>query len=51
MINLLPNDTRENMLYARRNTALLKWASLLGFALLGTVLIVGVGDDLPDTNN
>ena len=31
------------MLYARRNTALLKWASLLGFTLVGTVLIIGIG--------
>jgi len=43
MINLLPTNTRQNMLYARRNTALLKWASLLGFTLVGTVLIIGIG--------
>lgn len=43
MINLLPTDTRQSMLYARRNTALLKWASLLGLTLIGIVIIVGIG--------
>ena len=43
MINLLPFETRNNMLYARKNSTLRKWLTYLIFALFGAVLIVVVG--------
>lgn len=43
MINLLPTDYRKNLLYARRNTALRKWAGALVIASLGAMLIVAGG--------
>lgn len=43
MINLLPPETRNDMLYARRNTRLLKWSSILLFALLGVGIIIASG--------
>lgn len=48
MINLLPPDYKSNMLYARRNTALRRWISLMLIALLITVLIIGSGLFLMD---
>lgn len=35
MINLLPNDFKQSVMYARRNTTLLKWAVCLMIALAG----------------
>lgn len=43
MINLLPTDYRKNLLYAKRNTELRKWASMLFVASLGAILIVAGG--------
>ncbi len=39
MINLLPPETKENMLYARRNTVLLRWVFALLIAWVGVGLI------------
>ena len=43
MINLLPNETKQSISYARRNTALRKWiiASIVG--VLGILVIVAAG--------
>jgi Tfp pilus assembly protein PilN len=46
MINLLPTGTKEEMFYARRNTALLKWVMSLGVSLVGIVIIVVAGNIL-----
>lgn len=43
MINLLPPETRENILYARRNTKLLRWVFSLSVAMIGIVIVVVVG--------
>ena len=43
MINLLPPNTRKDMLYARKNSMLLKWSSTLIFAVLGAALIIASG--------
>lgn len=43
MINLLPAGMRNDMLYARRNSALLKWSSTLLIAILGAALIIVSG--------
>lgn len=39
MINLLPPESRKDMLYARKNSQLAKWLVYLIFALIGCVLI------------
>lgn len=43
MINLLPPKTREDILYARRNTKLMRWivATLIGLAGIGLVVLGG----------
>lgn len=43
MINLLPTSTKEDMTYARKNSALLRWTFVLALALLGVGLIVASG--------
>jgi Tfp pilus assembly protein PilN len=43
MINLLPPDYKETIIYARRNAALRKWMVALLFALFGTIAIVTGG--------
>ena len=43
MINLLPTSTRENMLYARRNSVLLRWLFGLIIAMVGVSLIIASG--------
>lgn len=43
MINLLPPETRSNLLYARKNNQLRKRLSYLIFALIGALLIVFAG--------
>ncbi|MES2970709.1 MAG: hypothetical protein V4702_00090 [Patescibacteria group bacterium] len=43
MINLLPPETRENIMYARRNTRLRQWAIALIIGIVGIVGIVGAG--------
>jgi len=43
MINLLPNDYRKDLLYARQNATLRNWIIVLIVALLGVLVIVGCG--------
>jgi len=43
MINLLPPNEAENILYARRNTRLLKWIFVACFSIVGIGVIVGAG--------
>lgn len=43
MINLLPSDELQNILYARRNTSLVKWLAACAAAIVGVLLIVGTG--------
>lgn len=44
MINLLPTDTRRDLLYARRNRTLLRWtfALLAGFLGIGLIIVAGL---------
>ncbi len=42
MINLLPQDTKEDISYARRNNGLIRWIVFSGLALVGVgVIVVG----------
>ncbi len=43
MINLLPPQSKENMVYARRNTRLRHWAMGLFLSILGIIVIVVAG--------
>lgn len=43
MINLLPPETRQTILYARRNTKLLHWIMALLAGIAGIVVVVVVG--------
>lgn len=43
MINLLPPDYKENIVYARRNRTLLNWCGALVFSLVLMGLIIGGG--------
>jgi Tfp pilus assembly protein PilN len=43
MINLLPNQTKESIGYARRNTILFKWVMALGVFIAGVLIIVALG--------
>ncbi len=43
MINLLPPDTKQDIMYARRNTKLLRWSGAIITVIIGIVLIVGFG--------
>jgi len=43
MINLLPPATKQEIMYARRNTKMLRWASAIVAVIIGIVLIVGFG--------
>ncbi len=43
MISLLPPDVKENMVYARRNTRLRRWAIGLFASILSIVAIVAAG--------
>lgn len=43
MINLMPPAAKESILYARRNTILIKWMTFIGFAAAGVVLIAAAG--------
>lgn len=43
MINLLPTTTKQDMIYARRNTTLRHWTFVLLISLLGVGLIVVSG--------
>lgn len=50
MINLLPPDTREAIMYARRNTRLLHWSLALLAGIAGMVAIVVFGFFYIDQN-
>ncbi len=50
MINLLPPETRENIMFARRNTQLLHWAISLLVGLAGIVAVVVFGHIYIDSN-
>lgn len=43
MINLLPTDYKETLLYARRNTSLRGWAIALLAVLAGAIILTGFG--------
>jgi Tfp pilus assembly protein PilN len=43
MINLLPNQVKSNIAYARHNRRLLRWAVALSMSMVGTGLIVAFG--------
>lgn len=43
MINLLPNDTKQILLYARRNTALRTWLILLVTIIACLLIVSGAG--------
>lgn len=43
MINLLPPNTKEDMLYARRNSHLRSWLFAFGLALVGVIIILAGG--------
>ncbi len=43
MINLLPPDYKQTLLYARKNTFLLKWLIFLAAGILGLGLIIAAG--------
>jgi hypothetical protein len=43
MINLLPPEFKQEILYARRNTKLLRWTSAIVVVIAGIGLIVGFG--------
>ncbi len=43
MINLLPGETRKDMLFARKNTELRRWFIYLVSALVGVILIISAG--------
>jgi cell division protein FtsL len=50
MINLLPPDIRQNILYARRNTQLLHWAMALLTGIVGVTAVVAFGYFYIDQN-
>lgn len=43
MINLLSNNQRSEIMYARRNTKLLHWVVAIIFVIIGLVFFVGAG--------
>lgn len=43
MINLLPNNTKQSITYARRNTTLRKWIIASAIGVLGIVIIIAAG--------
>lgn len=43
MINLLPPDAKESVLYARRNTLLVRWLAAIIVGLIGVVITVAAG--------
>lgn len=43
MISLLPPEYKQNLLYAKKNSALRKWIIVLSLSLIGCVLIVAGG--------
>jgi Tfp pilus assembly protein PilN len=43
MINLLPNETKQQLLFARRNSALRSWALATIMGLLGILIVIAAG--------
>ncbi len=43
MINLLPNDVRQEVLYARRNRLLFRWSAGMVIAIIGIIGIIFAG--------
>ncbi len=43
MINLMPTNIKQDTLYGRRNTKLLRWSFAIFGAIVGIAIIVGVG--------
>ncbi len=43
MINLLPPGTKQDFLYARRNTKLLRWCVTIMFVIGGIIVLIGFG--------
>lgn len=43
MINLLPPDAKESILYARRNTMLARWLAAIIIGLIGVIIAVAAG--------
>ncbi len=43
MINLMPPETKNEIMFARRNTKLLRWSSAIVAVIAGIILIVGFG--------
>ena len=43
MINLLPPDYKQNIIYARRNATLRHWALALVVTIFGALMIIGGG--------
>ncbi len=43
MINLIPNDLRQNTIYARRNTRMRHWIGIFLVSILGVVIITVLG--------
>jgi Tfp pilus assembly protein PilN len=43
MINLLPPQSKEDVLYARRNATLVKWIVAVIIAAMGSLVIIGFG--------
>lgn len=43
MINLLPPDSKSTLIYARRNTQLIRYVIGLGIGAVGILLVVGAG--------
>ncbi len=43
MLNLLPNQELDDIIYARRNTRLRHWIVIILFGLVGIVIMVGAG--------
>ena len=44
MINLLPSDKKRDIIYARKNTLLLRWSLLLGMAIVIVIVLIGAGN-------
>lgn len=43
MINLLPDDYKQRISYARRNTTLRRWVTACGVGVLGIVIVIAAG--------
>lgn len=50
MINLLPLETRDNILYARRNTKMMHWAIAMGIGIVGIIVVAVFGHFYIDQN-